>query len=199
MVNDKGWIDFEKITPFPGPRDDFDGVYMDAEEAAEIVCGIPVNSHPLIAELKNHNRANFDIKKLDETSFKQFVGFLENYRACGYLHSKDFNRKKWGRKWNAYESTFDSEAGTASFDTAWSCPGPVLTELSKNFPSDEIVVAYADEDIGSNCGTFTLKAGEITRSDIAPSWSKQSDEDKAKWKAFACEVKGLDLKEYDEE
>lgn len=190
MMNDDGRIDFKKMAPFPGPRDEWDGFCMAAEEAAEIVCGVPLNDHPLVAQLQAANRKSFDITKLSERSFDQFVGFLQNYRACGYLHSMDFARKVWGTKWNACNSVANPDEGTASFDTAWSCPEPVLVTLSQRFPDDEISVTYADEDIGSNCGTFTLKGGAIVESDIAPQWRDQSDEEKKKWRAFAYQVKG---------
>lgn len=190
MLNAEGRIDFSTMAPFPGPNDGWDGIAMDAEEAAQIICGIPMDDHPLIATLQAVNRSNFDIKKLSDESFKQLVGMVENYRACGYLHSMDFNRKVWGTKWNACEPTADPDAGTASFETAWSCPEGVLVELSKRFPTDGITVTYADEDIGSNCGTFSLLAGEMVASDIAPRWRDMSDADKAKWKAFAYQVKG---------
>lgn len=199
MVNAEGRIDFRLMAPFPGPRgEDWDGIYGDAETAAEMVCGIGLNPHPLIAALESANRSDIDIKKMSEASFQQFIGMLENYRACGYLHDMDFARKVWGTKWNACEPAHDAEAGTAQFDTAWSCPEGVLVELSKRFPEDEIRVVYADEDIGSNCGTFTLKGGEAIASDIAPSWSRMTDEEKTKWKAFAYEVKGWDPEEYEE-
>lgn len=189
MLNPEGRIDFSTMAPFPGPND-WDSIDLAAEEAAEIVCGIPVDSHPLIAALQTGNRSRFDIKNLSDESFKQFVGMVENYRACGYLHSMDFNRKVWGTKWNACEPQHDAEAGVAQFDTAWSCPEPVLTILSKRFPDEEIKVIYADEDIGSNCGTFTLKGGEVRASDIAPSWRDMTEEQRSRWKAFAYEVKG---------
>jgi hypothetical protein len=37
----------------------------------------------------------------------------------------------------------------------------VLVKVSERFPDEAITVTYADEDIGSNCGTFTLKAGQM--------------------------------------
>lgn len=191
VINDKGHVDFNLMAPFPGPRgEEWDGIYGDAETAAKKVLGVAINEHPLIAALESDNRRSIDIKKLSDESFKQFIGMLENHRACGYLHSMDWARDKWGTKWNACESTHDAEAGTMAFETAWSCPEPMLLELSKRFPDAEICVTYADEDIGSNCGTFTLKAGEAIASDIAPGWRDMTDEQKAKWKAFAYEVKG---------
>lgn len=199
MLNADGKVDFNTMAPFPGPNNDWDGIMMDAEEAAEILCGIPMSSHPLIASLEAGNRARFDIKKLSDESFKQFVGMVENFRACGYLHGMDFARKVWGTKWNACEPTADPEAGTASFNTAWACPEGVLVKLSERFPEAEIKVTFADEDVGSNCGTFTLKDGQPIESDIAPSWSEMTDEQKAKWKAFAYQVKGWAPEDYEDE
>ncbi len=191
VINDKGHVDFNLMAPFPGPRGtDWNGIYGDAETAAEKVLGIALSDHPLIASLEAVNRNDIDIKKMSEESFRQFIGMLENHRACGYLHGMEWARDKWGTKWNACESTHDAAAGTMAFDTAWSCPKPVLVELSKRFPDAEISVTYADEDIGSNCGTFTLKAGEAIASDIAPAWRGMTDEQKTTWCMFAYKVKG---------
>ena len=178
------------MCPFPGPHNDWDLISRTAEEAAEIVCGTPLSSSPLVASRQAASRSKFDIKKLSDGDFAQFVGMLENYRACGYLHSMDFARKVWGTKWNACNPSANPDEGKASFDTAWSCPEGVLVELSKRFPEDIIEVVFADEDAGSNCGRFTLKAGAVVDQDIAPAWRDMTDEQKEKWKAFAYEVKG---------
>ena len=190
MLNKEGRIDFSTMCPFPGPHNDWDLISRTAEEAAEIVCGTPLSSSPLVASMQAASRSEFDIKKLSDGDFAQFVGMLENYRACGYLHSKDFARKVWGTKWNACNPSANPDEGKASFDTAWSCPEGVLVELSKRFPEDIIEVVFADEDAGSNCGRFTLKAGAVVDQDIAPAWRDMTDEQKEKWKAFAYEVKG---------
>lgn len=196
VVNDKGRIDFNLMAPFPGPRgDDWDGIYGDAETAAEFVLGIGLNENALIAHFEITNRRNVDIKKLSAVSFQQFVGMLENYRACGYLHNMAWARDKWGTKWNACEPQHDFEAGTMQFDTAWSCPEPIFRELSRRFPDDEIAITFADEDIGSNCGTFTLKGGLEIAGDVAPIWSSMSTEEKTKWRMFADQVKGYSAEE----
>lgn len=190
MLNDEGKIDFNKMMPFQGSHDKFDGIMLCAEQAAEIVCRVPLDSHPLVASLQASNRASFDIKKLSEESFEQFVAFLRNYRECGYIHRMDFARKEWGTKWNACDQLVNIDEGKATFDTAWSCPTPVLETLSERFPDDEIRITYADEDIGSNCGKLTLKGGNAIYRDIAPSYQNQSAEEKKKWRDFAYEVKG---------
>lgn len=200
MLNSEGVVDFNTAAPFPGPCGaDWSGISCAAEEAAEIICGVPTNRHPLIAALQSENRERFDIKKLDDQSFEQFIGMVRNWRACGYLHPMDFARKVWGTKWNACEPTAEPDEERCQFETAWSCPRGVLAKLSERFPDDIIKVIYADEDIGSNCGTFKLKAGLVVEQDIAPSWRELDKAAQAKWKAFACEVTGADPSDYEEE
>ena len=198
MLNSEGRVDFNMAAPFPGPHGEWDGIYSDAEMAAESVLGIALSKTPLLAMLEQSNRERIDIAVMRDESFRQFVGMLENYRACGYLHSMDFARKVWGTKWNACRPIAEPDEGRCKFDTAWSCPTGVLVKVSEQFPDDAITVTYADEDIGSNCGTFTLKAGQVVEQDIAPPWRDMTDAEKARLKAFACEVKGRSL-EPDEE
>ncbi|MCO1396388.1 hypothetical protein [Burkholderia cenocepacia] len=195
---DDGRVDFERIVKFEGEFP-WGGVYGDAETMAEVVVGTPFSSNPLLGSLEAANRARADIKKLNDESFEQFIQMLRNFRKVGFLHSMDFARAKWGTKWNACDSSADIEAGTAEFDTAWSCPVPIFEALSRKFPEDVITVTYADEDIGSNCGTFSMRNGEEISSEIAPSWHDMTDAERAKWKAFACEVTGRDPKDYEDE
>lgn len=196
MLNAAGEVDFETVAPFPGQHGkDWGGYGCDAEEAAEIICGVPVDDHPLLAAIQSSNRQRFDIKKLSDESFEQFIGMVRSWRACGYLHPMDFNRKVWGTKWNACRPKAEPDEGRCEFETAWSCPMGVLRKLSERFPADTITVTFADEGIGSNCGTFTLKAGEIAEQDIAPAWNSLSEADKVKWKAFARQVTGWQAEE----
>lgn len=189
MINDKGDIDFSTALPFLGEFE-WDGVYGDAETAAEAVLKKPISTHPLIAALEAEGRSQVDITKLNDVSFDQFIQMLRNYRKCGFLHAMDHARQAWGTKWNACDSSHNAEEGTARFDTAWSCPEPLLIEVSKKFPDKTIEVMFADEDIGSNCGQFSLKNGEIISSDIAPSWSDMDEQARKKWSDFARKVKG---------
>ncbi|WP_252109089.1 MULTISPECIES: hypothetical protein [unclassified Halomonas] len=198
MTNSEGRIDFRLAAPFPGPNNEWNGIIGDAEQAAEIVCATPLSNHPGLRALQEGNRSRFDIRTLSEESFKQFVGMVENYRACGYLHSMCFAREIWGTKWNACESQSSPKEGLARFDTAWACPNGVLIEVSKRFPDDVIEVIFADEDIGSNCGKFKLKAGEVFDSETSPGWGEMDEEQRAKWSAFALEVKGWDPEEEDQ-
>lgn len=186
---DDGRIDFAMAIPFIGEFH-WNTVSLRAEEMAKIVVGVPVNDHPVIASMQRSSRSVAKLSDLNDEDFEQFIKMLRNYRKCGFLHQIDFARASWGTKRNACESSVSEDGNEAQFDTAWSCPKPVLATVSKRFPGVEIHVTYADEDIGSNCGTYLLKDGVVVSSDIAPSWSEQSDEEKKRWTAFANEVKG---------
>lgn len=191
ILGEKGNVDFNRVISFTGEFP-WDGISLDAEMMAEIVTGKGLHENPLIAMLQAGNRERASVKALSDESFEQFIQMLRNFRKCDVLHNMDFARREWGTKWNAYDCTVDAPAGTASFDTAWSCPRPVFEALSKKFPDAVIEISFADEDIGSNCGKFTLNGGVVVQSEIAPYFSKQSDEEKARWRAFAYEIKGWD-------
>lgn len=85
------------------------------------------------------------------------TGQHESDVVCWYTWNVDH----WGTKWNAYDSVVDLEAGTVRFDTAWAHPDPVLHALSLASPGEPIKVTYADEDLGSNVGAYTLLDGTV--------------------------------------
>jgi hypothetical protein len=193
-LNKDGHFDFGVIHPFEGSFE-WNGVCVDAETAAEAVLGVALNDHPLIAALQDGSRSKVNIKKLDDESFEQFIQMLRNHRKTGYLHCMDFARDKWGTKWNAYDQVIELEDGRAKFDTAWSAPIPIFKALSAKHPEQEIKVEFADEDIGSNCGTMVFKGGELVSQEIADSWNKMNEEQRKKWEAFAYQVKGWEPEE----
>lgn len=78
------------------------------------------------------------------------------------------------------------------FQTAWGSPEPIFEEMAKRFPHLEFHIRYADEDTGSNCGQYHIKGDRINFSDIAPKWSRQTDEEKRKWTEFAFKLRNPD-------
>lgn len=68
----------------------------------------------------------------------------------------DWRVRNWGTKWNAYDSRFDNESNVMEFDTAWSCPLPVLDAFARICDEHNVhfVGKWADEDTGHNVGTF---------------------------------------------
>ncbi|NIF28374.1 hypothetical protein F3J44_18560 [Pantoea sp. Tr-811] len=188
MLNEEGRIDFGKIIKFEGEFP-WNGVMGDAETAAEHVLRVPVSDNPLVGAMQLESRNRVDLSKLSDESFEQFVQMLRNHRKTGFMHSMDFARSAWGTKWNACEPNVDSPE-SASFETAWSFPEPIFIKLSQMFPEATIELAYADEDIGSNCGTVIFKGGEAVSRDESAGWNSMSEADQEKWIAFAYEVKG---------
>lgn len=198
LINEEGRIDFGKIIKFEGEFP-WDGICGAAETAAEAAINLPLSNNPMLAGMQRHSRETSSVTKLSEESFEQFIQMLRNHRKTGFMHDMDFGRQAWGTKWNAYSQKIDVEGCALHFDTAWNAPVPVFKALSALHPTEEITVVFADEDIGSNCGTLKLKAGELIEQDCAGSWSGMSEVDQAKWRAFALEVTGRTDEEDDEE
>lgn len=197
MINDQGHIDFNKLLPFKGEYP-WDFISGNAETAAEAISGTPMDNNPLIRQLQESNRSRADVTKLSDEEFEQFVQMLRNKRSCGFFHGMDFARQAWGTKWNAYDQDLEVDQGLVSFDTAWSCPIPIFEALSTLHPDAEIVVQFADEDIGSNCGAITLKGGQITAKDCAGNWNSMTSGEQEKWRAFAYGIKGWEPEGDDE-
>ncbi|MFJ3486616.1 hypothetical protein ACIPL1_24905 [Pseudomonas sp. NPDC090202] len=189
LINAEGRIDFNTLITFAGSFP-WNGIDCAAEKCAEVITSQPLDENPLIASLQQSNRQGANALRLSDEQFEQFVQMLRNKRLTGHFHTLDFANANWGTKWNACDQDPDLEAGTLKFDTAWSCPEPVLKALSAKHPEAEICVVYADEDIGSNCGTLKLKGGEFVSRDESQGWNKMSKAEQEKWQAFAYEVKG---------
>lgn len=198
LLNAEGKIDFNTVTPFLG-KFDWSGIDGLAETCAEAITGTPLSDHPLVASLQRDSRNKASIAGCSDEQFEQFVQMLRNKRATGHFHTLDFARDKWGTKWNAYSQWVDLDQGAIQFDTAWSCPEPVIKALSDLHPEAEITLRFADEDIGSNCGTLVFKAGEIIKSDVAPSWNQMNQAERDKWKAFALDLTGRTADDEDDE
>ena len=120
-------------------------------------------------------------KELTETLENYIKGFF-NIKRYGERDWYDWSIVNWGTKWNAGYTVVDSDA--IEFQTAWSTPIPVFVELSKRLKDITITVDYADEDIGSNCGTLEILNGAVSR------YEPDNPE------KFACDIWGYDYAEY---
>lgn len=77
----------------------------------------------------------------------------------------DWRVNHWGTKWNAYTPTITTHNDgtvTIGFQTAWSAPTAILTELSLRLPGEELHVQWADEDFGYNIGDVIMRNGVAT-------------------------------------
>lgn len=112
--------------------------------------------------------------------------YLDNIAKFGFPTWYEWSLHNWGTKWDACEADCDCYEGTITitFETAWSTPVPIFMELSRQFPDLTTYVEYADEDLGCNCGTYTISNGQIL-------------EEESKDLEFACEMWGISPEELD--
>ena len=97
-------------------------------------------------------------KDYDERNWGGFLACLTAIKETGYAYWYDWCCDKWGTKWNAYESSY--REGAVRFQTAWSAPLPVIVALGRKFPTETIVLEWADEDFGCNTGMFAARGDE---------------------------------------
>lgn len=86
--------------------------------------------------------------------------YLYNKEHFGYTTWYDWCIENWGTKWNACDVIWYGNDYVV-FDTAWSFAEPVFRKLAILYPDVRIDVSFADEDLGSNCGTFEAYQNRI--------------------------------------
>lgn len=189
-INDgeKMLIDFNKIIPQP------DSLNITSGSSVENAIAIIKNDQSYFQNMLDYpwviNAGITSIEvliekiksNLTEKDFKEGQISIENEQKYGYRNWYDWSIANWGTKWNSYDNIYLTPE-SIQFDTAWSTPFPVMCELSKKFPNLIVEVFYADEDIGSNCGSYTLKEGNLV-SEYCPEGYEAMK--------FAYKVKGMD-------
>lgn len=212
------YFDFNKVIPMPKELDIIDGSIKNiaiqyalskkTKEEKESIIENLIKNHYInsakyskaemekenenfISHIANNTHPECNFSKLNINNLEDLGNaYINNIRKYGYSTWYEWRIANWGTKWNSH-SVYIINNNEIEFDTAWSCPVPILVELSNQFKDVEIEVEYADEDIGHNCGTITIKNGEIED-------MMELDGDVE----FALEVKGYseeDIKEYMEE
>ena len=106
----------------------------------------------IFKELLNE-KGNFDFNLIIPTPDNIYQGDLgeKERKLYGKNNWYDWNCENWGTKWNAYDNEQKENEiyNVIIFETAWSCPKPIIEELAKKY---DFMYYYADEDIGYNCG-----------------------------------------------
>ena len=112
---------------------------------------------------------------------------LDNIKKYGHKDWYDWNRANWGTKWDAYEPYVNAMTDEIflSFMTAWSTPEHIFKKLAEQYPDLLIEIEYADEDLGSNCGSYSYVDGK---------WDYNIGN-----LEFACQMWDVDPEEYMEE
>ena len=132
---------------------------------------------------------------------------LNNILNYGYAEWYTWRCDHWGTKWTANHVVIDrsSQTGhgqepqaTVYCQTACSCPAQIVYALSEKYPELKFILAYADEDLGNNCGQFGLKNGLDFIGDVRYDYSDWKDNPELKREAitFACDVWGYDPAAY---
>ena len=94
---------------------------------------------------------------------ERYVGYYKQFGAKDWY---DWSNANWGTKWNAYETdcclSLDETSATIRFQTAWNGVLTLIGKLTEMFPNLTFNYAYADEDMGYNCGTGWGQDGEYS-------------------------------------
>lgn len=192
IKNDKGDIDFNVICPMPEDLNTTDGdasliskdYYQYVNRAKDLKEYISlINKElslniPLVTD--GMQLFEMNLPKQEEQRAKS-VYTTWNYLKYGEVGWYDWRKKNWGCKWNA------CDCSEWEFQTPWCTPYQWLEKLAKKC---DFILLFADEDIGSNCGVYVAKDGELEEyyNDICTNEST----------VFACTLQGYDLKEYAE-
>lgn len=100
----------------------------------------------------------------------------------------------WGTEWNASEVGIFNTGDEAIFyfQTTRDCAASFVKRLSKKFPDLSFTISFADEDIGGNCGEYTLINGVEQPGGFHYDYPELKDNPTLQEKAikFACDVWG---------
>ena len=188
-----GSIDFDKILPMPpelniesGSRTTdglnayiaFAEIYTLGQETDKVdLLNIPKKSEDAFL------RRRTDI---DPRTWELGRQAFQNMQKYGTPTWYEWHSRHWGTKWNAYDCNLSGN--DLSFLTAWNAPHPIIQKLSEQLPDIRIHHAWADEDIGINCGYRDYLGGTVT-DEWLPYERKESIE-------FAAEVLNFDPSDY---
>lgn len=189
LLNDEGRVDLHRVVPTPEGFISFNSIIGSSEHVASNILGLPRSDdeHDFMRNMQDNARLRSAFDENSDEVIVQAIDMVKNYKLCGYFSWYDWNTANLNTKWNAYDTEV-SESELA-FDTAWATPLPVLNKLAADNPDMSFLVRYADEDIGSNCGTLKFAKGECFSEDVAPRHDTLTETDQGKWNLFALSVK----------
>lgn len=197
ILNEQGMFDFNRVIPMP-------------EILKNTTSPNNVNAEECLAETGYTSWydwacANWDTKwnAYDQKPMYNTVRFKRWHRTWTSRNwDKDHAYRVYADRVNKKRYKAALALGTCDtiqFQTAWSMPEAIMAKLSEMYPDVSFQITYADEDIGSNCGEFTLQDGEVVVSNIAPNWRDMVDEQREQWRRFACDVIGWEYNPEDYE
>jgi len=193
LLNKGNFVDFNMIVPMPKCLEDFEP-HQRIISLAEAQVGAQIPGNILLAdfEIKNRLYALAEKEGMSEEDLASVERAVKNYEECGHFYWYDWNCDNWDTKWNAYsqpQEGYSADSTVFMFNTAWSHPAKIIMALSKKLPTTTFDIKYADEEIGNNCGTYTIKGGVITDENIAPLWEDMTDQQQREYTALAFNIR----------
>lgn len=200
FLNDKGQVDFDVVMPSPPCLKDFKpnfGILNRAQAALGLLkepgdIGDGTDLNAFTERLRFSNALRTITTPIKDGEHKDVIRAIENYRECGYMYWYDWNREHWGTKWGAYsqpDNGHPADAVTFEFETAWSHPAEIIRLISKALGDVTLFIEFADEDTGSNCGTYRIKAGQVLSTNIAPKYDEMNDEQKRRFTELGFRIR----------
>lgn len=137
---------------------------------------------------------NYDVRHGKDGAFFKRLNATRKFmdKNGGFMDSFSWRMDNWGTKcdcktdcsWDIRQEPIIDKTMHFCFQTAWNMPHKVFLRLSELMPTAKIVVDYADEELGNNCGRRTYEKGTcIVNEDSIDDWQ------------FACSVWGYNVNE----
>lgn len=161
LLNADGIPDYGTIIPLPPLRSLNAGVYVSAEQAAKVICGVipqPRTAAILLTSAKGAtlnpilkdmsidgikrmlSRINVSSLK-SEQELEQFKTMVLNFCEFGYFNRLDFYQRAWGTHHNAFGfNEIESTPTKLVFNSLLDTPKAVFSKLRANNPNDSIEI-----------------------------------------------------------
>lgn len=163
-------IDFNKIIPMPEELRDTeassmtdDSIYYYLVKTGQEELVSRILRHPAFYTMDRFNKYPQEKLNTFMATGEKYVNIFLKYGAKDWY---DWSKANWGTKWNAYNTnivpSLDGFTATIYFQTAWNGVPDIIATLTEKYPDLTFDYAYADEDMGSNCGEGYGEDGEFT-------------------------------------
>ena len=165
-------FDFDKLIPQPQYvklPDGCDGMPVFVSDAAELVM---IRSGQKVLDYRGMQKQERDIInyghkiKWEDENFEHFVRCCKAIQQCSFSNWHPWNVYNWGTKWGTYSIEHKENTPDMEFETAWSTAMPIWHRIAELFPALSIVILYADEDYGTNCGIVRIIEGAVSQEEM---------------------------------
>lgn len=186
ILDDQGMIDFNEIIPMPKILRSTSS--PNSDNAIECIEKTGYECWYTWAKSNWGTRSNAYGR---EVSYKR-VHFARWHRTAFssklLVHKVRFYAKRIDKKRFKQYCAEHGVPKEARFKTAWTCPVEIFKNISLRFPDVKVIVKFADEDLGSNCGWFVCQQGSVIHSLISAPYSEMNEAQRRKWRKYAFNI-----------